>query len=209
MLSVAFTGQDGTGKSTQMALLRERLLEEGKTVAVVHQYGPTTAVGRGIAPWAKGVANRFMRAPNNPLRPAMAWCAASASLTVGLRRSRRNWEANHGRDVLILDRFFGDEIVRAAHKFGTVPAWGYRALRDRVPRPDVAFAFTLDPRTGWERKKTRELSLEEYAAKTGSVNETLAILETVWPLVVIPVDELAPAAVFERVWVEVRNRLGS
>jgi thymidylate kinase len=200
MLAVAFTGQDGTGKSTQLASLRERLVTSGRDVAVVHQYGPTTAVGRGVAPWGKRLANRLMRAPGGALPPALAWCAASASLAVGLRRARRNWAAHRGRDVLILDRCYSDEIVRAEHKFGRVPGWAWRALRERVPAPALAFAFTLDPRTGWERKKTRELSLAEYEAKTRIVRATLARLEGIWPLVVLPVDDLTPEDVSRRVW---------
>jgi thymidylate kinase len=207
MLAVAFTGQDGTGKSTQLALLRERLAAGGHDVAVVHQYGPTTAVGRGMAPWSKRLANRLMRAPRGPFSPALAWCASSASLAVGLRRARRNWVAHRDREVLILDRCFGDEILRAQHKFGRVPGWAWRALRERVPAPALAFAFTLDPRTGWERKKTRELSLAEYEAKTRAVRAMLARLEGIWPLVVLPVDGLTPDDVSCRVWARVQKCL--
>ena len=88
MLAVAFTGQDGAGKSTQIGLLRERLQAEGRGSAVVHQYGPTSAVGRGVSPWAKTLANRIMRAGRNPLSPALAWCAASASLAAPVSQSR-------------------------------------------------------------------------------------------------------------------------
>lgn len=211
MLAVAFTGQDGTGKSTQIALLRERLLAEGRRVEVVHQYGPIGVVGRGVSPWAKRAANRFMRGAARPgaFSRAVGWVAASASLLAGWRRSRHNVRRGRDCDVLILDRFFSDELIRAAHKFGRVPALGWWLLRHGVPAPDLVFTFSVEECAGWERKKTRELTFEEYARKTAVVRETLREAGRTWEIVTIAIDDLTPAEVFERVRKRVEGVLES
>lgn len=209
MIVLAFTGQDGTGKSTQLALLREALEARGMSVGVVHQYGPTTWIGGRILPWAKRIANRSMRAPHdieNAARPGRREagplrCLASAvSLTLGWGRSLRNRLAHRAVDVLILDRCFVDEIIRARHKFACGRRLGSFILRYCVSRPALALAFTLDAATGWQRKKTRELTLDEYRRKVELTGETLLIAGQLWNLVLIPVDGLSRSEAFERVW---------
>jgi thymidylate kinase len=215
MFAIAFTGQDGTGKSTQLERLGDRLAAEaGLSVAVVHQYGPTTVLGRRITPVAKRVANRLKRnvstgdprAGGRARRPGLLRFALSVvSLGMGWFRSNVNWLRHRGYDVLILDRYFPDEAIRVAHKFGQAARLA-RWLSRAVPPPDVLFTFTLDPRVGWERKKTREMTLEEYEEKTDLVRRTLADCAAAWPVVTIAVDGKGPDEVAEEVWSEVRKR---
>lgn len=214
MITVAFTGQDGTGKSTQIGLLRERLVGRGLSCVVVHQYAPAGAVARGIAPWAKAVANRWMRRNADPSKStasgggALGELAAIASLVAGRRRARSNLRLSAGHDVLLLDRCFLDEIVRVAYKFGAGEERGF-AMLSSMPRPDLAFALSVDARTGWERKKTRELSLEEYRGKLEAIRRVIGRAGDGWSIVELAVDGRGIEEVSTSIWTEVEGRLGS
>lgn len=157
MIAIAFTGQDGAGKSTQMEQLRARLEASGCAVVQVHQYGPTTAIGRWIAPRAKEWANRIMRRGSGKRaadskrggggsRGVVGRLASGVSLTLGWFRSLGNWFRNRDCDVLILDRWYSDEVIRAAHKFGRVSPFGCWLLRHAVPSPGASSPF------GWTRR---------------------------------------------------------
>jgi hypothetical protein len=180
----------------------------------VHQYGPTTWIGRRFTPLAKRIANRLKRNAGTghssaggraPSAGLLRLVLSSVSLGTGWCRSLSNWARHRRTDVLILDRYYSDEVIRAAHKFGGVSRFG-RWLMRAVPRPHVVFTFTLDPRVGWERKKTREMTLEEYAEKTEIARRTLIEGARIWPVVTIDIDHKAPEAVAETIWDEVRRR---
>ena len=185
MISIAFTGQDGTGKSLQVERLRGRLARGGARVAVVHQYGPTTRIGNAVLPLAKSVANRIgrfsagraQRAPASrfaqPGRGQAGWLrrsAANLSLGMGWRRSLANLRRHQALDVLILDRCYADEIIRAVYKFGHGNELGLRLL-DRVPAPALVVSFSIAPPIGYGRKKTQEMSLAEYEEKARVARE--------------------------------------
>src|SRR3954447_7833830 len=80
---VTFEGIDGSGKSTQAALLRDRLLEEGHEVVYTREPGGT-ALGEGVrklvldgpdmTPWAEAALYASARAElvERVIRPALA-----------------------------------------------------------------------------------------------------------------------------------------
>jgi thymidylate kinase len=217
MIAIALTGQDGAGKSTQAEKLFRKLSAGPGRVARVHQFEPATWVGRTLAPAAKRLANRVMRSGKSD-EPDFAGrdrggrkagfarsVLATTSLVVGWMRSRSNLRRHRRHDVLILDRCFADEMIRVAHKFGTVPGFGFRLLTSLAPKPSLVISFTLDERSGWERKKTREMSFAEYQDKIRRARSVLARVDEHWEVVTLPVDGLDPDEVFERVWSRVRS----
>jgi len=223
VISIAFTGQDGTGKSLQVERLRGRLAGEGARVAVVHQYGATTSIGGALVPPAKAIANRiglFSRSgsarseacANAPLVNRKAgWLrrsAANLSLRVGWKRSLANLRRHRALDVLILDRCYTDEIIRAVYKFGHGTELGLRLLA-RIPAPSLGFSLSVAPETGYERKKTREMSFSEYEEKARVTRDILSAAGRSWNLVSISVDGLTPDDVFDRVWAHVREHLAA
>lgn len=111
--------------------------------------------------------------------------------------------------MLILDRYYPDEIVRVAHKFGVTPAVGYWMLTKLVPRPQLVISFTVDDRTGYQRKKTHELSFAEYVAKMSWIQAILERVAGCWDVVSINVDGLEREQVFEIVWQHARKLIAA
>jgi thymidylate kinase len=164
---------------------------------------------------ARSIANRIglfsrRRAARTETRP-VGWLrrsAADLSLRVGQRRSIANLRRHGVLDVLILDRCYADEIIRAVYKFGHGTELGLRLL-GHVPAPTLAFSFSVAAETGYERKKTREMSLAEYEKKARVTRDILAAAGRSWNLVSIHVDGLTPDDVFDRVWAHVREHLAA
>lgn len=221
MLRIAFTGQDGSGKSTQISLLRKRLEALGLRVSHVHQYEPVTSAGKVFGNIQKHLANRISRRQRT-VRTASAgrrngrqqsrisgvadlavYPIAMGYLLVGLCRTWWNWTAHRSVDVMILDRFFSDEIVRASHKFGRGAGVGMWLLRYAAPRPSLMFSFTVEPTTGWSRKKTREMDIGEYTDKVVIIQRLLQQIAEVRQISLIPVDGVGAVEVAEAVWRQV------
>ena len=97
---------------------------------------------------------------------------------------------------------------RAVYKFGHGTELGLRLL-GRLPAPTLGFCFSVAPRTGYERKKTREMSLAEYEEKARVAGDILGAAGRSWNLVSIRVDGLTPDDVFDRVWAHVREHLAA
>lgn len=222
---IAFTGLDGTGKSTQSARLEERLRQEGWRVVRVHQYEAITGLGQRLKRSLRSLQTSLQAQVVRPGtvvgeeppkesgrggdRPAVLsrWLAR-AWLVDGWWRGYVNWIRHPCCDFLILDRCFIDEIVRAEWKMGSGQRWGLDLLR-HFPIPDLVLEFQVDEETGWKRKKALNMAREEYDRKRRVMEEIMGAVRQIWPVRTIRVDQRGIEEVAARVYKEVIERLKS
>ncbi len=151
---LSFEGTEGSGKSTQMRLLVERLRSEGLTV-VENQEPGATPIGKQIRRILLDPENREM-APMTELLLMFASRAQAADEIIRPALDRG--------EVVVSDRFtdstlayqgfargLGFEAVKAAHKL---------ALGSLVP--GLTIALEVDLRTGLERAHRRNSAAGEF-----------------------------------------------
>jgi dTMP kinase len=152
-LFISFEGTDGSGKSTQMRFLVERLRSEGFEV-VENQEPGATHIGRQIRRILLDPAHQEMAGMTELLLMFASRAQAAAEIIVpALARG----------DVVVSDRFtdstlayqgegrgIGFEAVLAAHKL----ALGHLL-------PDLTICMTIDVETGLRRAHSRNSSSEE------------------------------------------------
>lgn len=187
---IAFTGPDGSGKSTQLKRLCEALRDRGYSVGVAHQYEP-------VSPPLRTVKNRLR---DRPLDPGLGDFSATPR-TVGARAFAVGWwwllsgwwrATAHvfvlrRCDVILLDRCYIDEIVRVSWRFGRERRGGWRLLR-AAPTPAVVIALEADINDGWARKKQHNMSRPQYVAKREVVTAVNRTARRWWPVTEIVVD---------------------
>jgi len=164
MLFITVSGTDGSGKSTQLALLREHFETSGREVAYFH------AVGFSIA----NRLNRKIRGGKDfvPGREKAATSASPVSillrklfLLIDLIRFRfflRSLERG-GIDVLLSDRYFYDSVVNI--EFLSGPDRPFRFPDRIIPRPDFAFFLDVSPETVMGRERAPEQGAEYVSRK--------------------------------------------
>ena len=152
-LFLSFEGTDGSGKSTQMRLLVERLRRDGHTV-VENQEPGATHIGRQIRRILLDPAHQEMAGMTELLLMFASRAQAAAEIIrPALERG----------DIVVSDRFtdstlayqgegrgIGFDIVLAAHKL---------ALGDLLP--DLTICMTIDVETGLSRAHKRNSSSDE------------------------------------------------
>lgn len=149
-LFISFEGTEGSGKSTQMRLLVERL--RGRGLQVVENQEPgATAIGKQI--------RRILLDPDNaemaPMTELLLMFASRAQAAAQIIRP-----ALERGDIVVSDRFsdstlayqgfargLGFETVKGAHQL---------ALGNLMP--DLTIAIQVDPKIGLERALRRNLA---------------------------------------------------
>jgi dTMP kinase len=196
-LFVAFEGGEGSGKSTQTALLREWLQGQGRQVHVTHEPGDT-AVGKQLREILLGHQTGELAARTE----ALLYAADRAEHVAAVVRP-----ALHRGEIVITDRYIDSSLAyqgagRALdlEDVEYLSAWATEALL-----PDLTIVLDIDPRVGLTRFSTPADRLEaEPLAFHQRVREqfiALAQRETQRYLVV---DASAPAQAVHEL---VRTRL--
>jgi len=176
---LALEGLDGCGKSTQAARLAEHLRAAGRDVVATREPtdGPTGRRIRAMARSGEAVA------PAEELR----WFVAD----------RRE----HVEEVIAPALAAGRWVVTDRYFLSTVAYQGARGLdwreilaesERRVPLPDVALVFEIDPARGLERVRERGGAAEPVFEEAGYLERVAAIFAAIDRPWVARVDARAP-----------------
>ncbi len=161
-LLITFSGLDGSGKSTQIANLREALAARGLSSTLLAFWDDAvvfTGYREGFVHKVYG-SERGIGAPERPVnrrdKNVRAWYLTLArhglymldalNLRRVVARARRS-----GADVVIMDRYIYDELANLPLGSAATRAFVH-AIAWLVPRPDLALLLDADPDAARARK---------------------------------------------------------
>jgi dTMP kinase len=193
---ITFEGVDGSGKTTQAALLAEALKAEGREVVATREPGGTELGervrelllgGAAMAPWAEASLFAAARAQlvDDVIRPALA----------------------RGADV-VSDRYIDSSLAYQgiARGLGVERVLELNLLATGGLLPDVTFLLLLSPEQAAERRRGGEADRieSEGNAFAAAVDAAYRGLATVFAQRVLRVDAAGPA---ERIARTIRGQL--
>ncbi|MEI6477647.1 MAG: dTMP kinase [bacterium] len=166
---IAFEGLDGSGESTQVALLAERLLKDGHKVLVTKE--PTNNIIGGLI---RGALTHEWKPTNRVIQLLYA-------ADRGHHLQREILPALEKGFVVITDRYFWSTIA-----FGSLdmdPAW-LEMLNEGYQLPDLAFYVNVSPKAAMGRMESSrfELELFEKEEKLSKISATYASLLKKYPV---------------------------
>ena len=178
---ITFEGGDGSGKSTQIGILRDRLTEAGYDVVLTREPGGTQ-ISEKIRDLILDPANGEM----DDMTEAMLYAAARAQLVRQLIKP-----ALAEGKVVICDRFVDSSIAYQAYGRGLGDAVGVintYAVDDCMP--DLTILLKLDPERGSNRIAGREHDRIEQASDAfhRRVYEGYLKLEEIYPERILGID---------------------
>lgn len=182
---ITFSGIDGAGKSTQIALVMEHLHGKGERPVYLWTRGGYTPLFEGLKAILRRLAGRAVPPPGNNPRRAQA---------LGRRRVRRLWLALAILDLLLVygvkirwlrwrgrsvvcDRYLWDTLIdfRLYHSVENVERWFlWRLLAGMTPRADAAFLILVPVE---ESVRRSDLKGEPFRDPPGILAKRLAEYE--------------------------------
>ena len=159
---ISFEGLDGSGKSTQIAYLKEFLEEKGMDVFFAREPG-STAIGEKIRTIILDKENAEMA----PVTEALLYAAARAQLVSQEIRPR----LERGQTV-ILDRYIDSSIAYQSYGRGlgdVVKAVNAPAVDGCMP--DLTFFVDVDPKEGRSRMDKGRDALDRLESEKAEFHE--------------------------------------
>ncbi|NTW14891.1 MAG: hypothetical protein HGA38_00805 [Candidatus Moranbacteria bacterium] len=168
MRLITFSGTDGSGKSTQLSLLREYL--EGKGFRVAYFHALEFSVGNRTLRFLKGKkdfrpGSEHANVTASPVSVFLRTCSLLVDL---IAFPFHRWRlGRQGYDILLSDRYFFDTIVNIEylaglrrHRCTLLPL-----AETLVERPDLSFFLDIDPESVMRRDNAPEQGIEYVRAK--------------------------------------------
>jgi dTMP kinase len=154
-LFVSFEGGEGSGKSTQAKLLRDRLTEAGHPVLLVHEPG-TTPLGLYLREWLKRQTRQ--EETISPAAELFLFAAARAELAAKVIKPFLG-----RRDAIVLsDRYMDSTTAYQGHgrRMDLARLQVVNELATQGAVPDLTFLLDLSPEDGLARVRAK-LTLEQ------------------------------------------------
>jgi thymidylate kinase len=161
-LLISFSGLDGSGKSTQIANLREFLHSQGLTTSLLAFWDDVVVLSRYREGFVHKVygSEKGIGAPDRPVnrrdKNVRKWYLSivrhglylldALHLVKVIAKARRA-----GSDVVITDRYIYDELANLPLS-NPLTRLFIRLVAAFVPRPDVAYILDADPEAARARK---------------------------------------------------------
>jgi thymidylate kinase len=195
---ISFSGIDGTGKSTQIANLKARLLDAGLTVQlitfwddVVRMKGMRENLSHTLFRGDKGVGTPeapIVRRDKNVRSPLMSLFRMALYVIDAISlRSKVNQARRSGVDIVIFDRYLYDELANLNLENGATRLY-VRGIMKLVPRPDVSFLLDANPAQARARKP--EYPLEFLHSNRNAYLKLSQILGGITVVPSMPLDEV-------------------
>ena len=186
-LLIAFEGLDQSGKQTQTELLRDRLADAGRDVALLSFPDYGTPIGEEI---------------ERALRGARNYAADVMQLLYVANRYEWRSEIERKRNdgtILICDRYLASSVAYGEAQ-GLDPAW-LLDIQRYLPQPDITFLLDIAPEVSARRKTADRDRYERDLALLGRVRDSyIRQAASGWVRLSADRDRLAVAAdVFDAV----------
>lgn len=162
MKLITLSGLDGSGKSTQLKLLKTHLEQNGKKIAVFHAIGFSLANRIALALNGGGT---FIPGTEKAVTHAssISLFLRTVFLAIDILRFRlfKKKLERSGVDFLLSDRYFFDTVVNIEYLGGSVPKW----IVNRILTPDNALYLRITPEKIMNRTRTPEQGIEYLQKK--------------------------------------------
>ena len=178
---ISFEGGDGSGKSTQIQILRDFLEERGYDVILTREPG-----GTPISEKIRSIILDKENSEMDDMTEALLYAAARAQLVSQVIRP-----ALEAGKVVICDRFVDSSIAYQAYARGlgdSVKTINGFAVGDRMP--DLTILLKVNPQVGSSRIGDRERDRIELASRVfhKKVYEGYLQLEKLYPDRIVGID---------------------
>lgn len=179
MKIISISGLDGSGKSTQLQLLKESLESQGKKVFYFHAINFSVAnllnknkkigAGSGVtkASWFK-ILLRFL----------------AMKIDIFRFKKLKKDLSSQGYDFILSDRFFYDSVVNLTYLMSQKTPPG---IEKSIPRSDIAFYLKTDPEAIMKRKRAPEQGFS-YLESKNALYDTCAPL---WDMIIVDGNDSA------------------
>lgn len=205
-LFVTFEGGEGTGKTTAMKAVNDRLLKEG--------YSTVTSREPGGTPIAEEIRNVILDKANTAMDPR-----TEALLYAASRRQHlveKIWPALKEGKIVLCDRYLDSSLAYqgGARGLGIDEVLNINLFATEGTYPDLTLFFDLDPKVGLARiaanqgREVNRLDLEKISFHE-KVRASFQELVKRYPNRYVTLDaSKSPEEVAEDAYSEIKKRLG-
>jgi len=166
MKTICFSGMDGSGKSTQCMLLKERLKALGIDAEIIHILTKGTTVASSVQdkPLLKKIYGKLKRLPISGLGGKIKIIIALVSFFIDSWTTTAYYCLKYRGKVVIYDRFFYDHLVIFGASFSKVP-WRIINFARIMPKNNVTIITGVTPGVGHSRKPEDSIEKLEKCAE--------------------------------------------